>query len=159
MLEEQQGESSQLREQDFPWKKFWAIKRVAPKIKSFLWRAFNNGIAVSQRISRRVEGASTICNICNSEEESVNHLLIHCNFAQAVGFASPFGLHIQAWKDGYYACAAVVRDSKGTCLGASTRTGGSDTVLSAEADGFKLAAELGIMLNLSPIIIEGDSQL
>lgn len=95
MLEEQQGESSQLREQDFPWKKFWAIKRVAPKIKSFLWRAFNNGIAVSQRISRRVEGASTICNICNSEEESVNHLLIHCNFAQAVGFASPFGLHIQ----------------------------------------------------------------
>lgn len=95
LLEEQRGESSAVREPNFPWKIFWAVKRVAPKIKAFIWRAIHNGIGVSERIGRHVEGVSVGCNLCTDSIETVDHLLIYCNYAKAVWFASPLGLRLR----------------------------------------------------------------
>ncbi|XP_026384836.1 uncharacterized protein LOC113280430 [Papaver somniferum] len=48
-----------------------------------------------KRIDRFIEGVSTFCSICNNDEESIDHLLLHCSFAQDVWFASPLGLRLQ----------------------------------------------------------------
>ncbi|XP_026452916.1 uncharacterized protein LOC113353572 [Papaver somniferum] len=261
VLEEQRDETSTIRENQFPWKKFWAAKRVAPKIKTFIWRAIYNGIGVAEKVGRFVDGVLKDCNFCSSAIESVEHMLIHCNFAKAVWFASPQGLRLQenhqlnlqrmielwirnndneycpamgmaicrgtrntkvfenknisiqgtlaiaiywfnmyynfsdegeteaeegnnpeslpsvsatwepppdpfikvnvdaAWKDGSYACVAVARDNNSVCCGAGTRTGTTDSVVYAEADGFLLVAELSKWLNFDVVIIEGDSQV
>ncbi|XP_026416477.1 uncharacterized protein LOC113311902 [Papaver somniferum] len=263
MYKNQQGESSTICESTFPWKRLWDVKRVAPKIKMFVWRVLHNGLGVSKRIGKYITGVSTTCIICMKEEESVDHLLIHCDLARVAWFASPLGLRLQgddqrtissllelllsrndneaslimgmclcwaiwkarnekvfenksinvqgiltvalywynlyfnfnddedspvtdvnvnpdvsipvtwtapihprikinvdaAWKDGCYACAAVARNSEGTCLGAGTRLGRSDKVEYAEADGFFLVADLAIWLQLNAIIIEGASQI
>lgn len=95
MIHAHQGETSNLSENMFPWKKFWAVQRVAPKIKLFIRRAIHNGLAVSKRIGRFVEGATTNCHFCHNEDETVDHLLIHCTFAQAVWFDSPLGFRLQ----------------------------------------------------------------
>ncbi|XP_026445571.1 uncharacterized protein LOC113346221 [Papaver somniferum] len=89
------GEPSSIGEDLFPWKKFWAVKNIAPKIKMFIWRALHNGLGVLQRIGKFVEGVDTVCRTCNTHEESTDHLLIHCNISQTVWFASPFGLRLQ----------------------------------------------------------------
>lgn len=64
-----------------------------------------------------------------------------------------------AWKDGAYACAALARDSNGNWCGVGTKAGRSNSVVSAEAEGFKLATELAVWLNLGNVIIEDDSQV
>lgn len=64
-----------------------------------------------------------------------------------------------AWKDGEYASAAIARDCNGICCGAATRLGRSESVTYAEADGFLLATELSLWLNITPIEIEGDIQV
>ncbi|XP_026416525.1 uncharacterized protein LOC113311958 [Papaver somniferum] len=64
-----------------------------------------------------------------------------------------------SWKNGVYACAAIARDHMNVCRGAGTRIGMCEVPVFAEADGFLLAAELTIWLNLQEIIIEGDSQI
>ncbi|XP_026451969.1 uncharacterized protein LOC113352358 [Papaver somniferum] len=63
------------------------------------------------------------------------------------------------WKNGVYACAAAVRDCNGICCVAGSRVGRTDSVVYAEADSFKLVADLAIWLNVNHIIVEGDSQV
>ncbi|XP_026458517.1 uncharacterized protein LOC113359034 [Papaver somniferum] len=95
MMQEHRGETSASGESNFPWKKFWAVNTVAPKIKTFMSRAIHKGLAVSQRIGKFVEGVSSTCSLCNNAGEFVDHVLLHCNFSQAVWFAPPLGFRLQ----------------------------------------------------------------
>ncbi|KAI3982379.1 hypothetical protein MKX01_041217 [Papaver californicum] len=84
------GETSSVSNSIVPWRKFWATKRIAPKIKMFLWRAIHDGLGVLKRVGKYVEGVPTDCQIFHSAEECINHIILHCSFSQAVWFASPF---------------------------------------------------------------------
>ncbi|XP_026399373.1 uncharacterized protein LOC113295237 [Papaver somniferum] len=52
LIADQTGESSVHNDSSFPWRKFWNIKKNAPKIKKFIWRALHNGIGVFQIIGK-----------------------------------------------------------------------------------------------------------
>ncbi|XP_026378604.1 uncharacterized protein LOC113273050 [Papaver somniferum] len=261
-MHQDEAESSGHGDNNFPSKFFWRVKKVAPKIKTFIWSAIHNELAVVGKISQHVAGVPIECVICKAETKTVHHLLFECHFAQAAWFASPMGLRPQgnsqtelshlminwsntddnahsavlgmaicwaiwkvrnskvfykkttnikgtlklafrwfnlyyniivendvietlstpiptelmatwnppqelyvkinvdaAWKDDFYACAAIIRDSYGIDIGASTRLGNSDTVHYAEVDGFLLATELALKLNQNKVIVEGDSQV
>ncbi|XP_026419894.1 uncharacterized protein LOC113315863 [Papaver somniferum] len=93
-LADNKGESSTLNDSSFPWKKFWAVKRLAPKIHMFLWRILHDGVGVFSKISKYIEGAPNDCQLCFSEVETVDHLFLRCNLSQLILFASPLSLRI-----------------------------------------------------------------
>lgn len=72
------------------WKQVWSIK-VIPKIKSFWWRVCSNAIATRENLFKRNCSPSPLCQICNSQVESVDHLLLECPWTKPVWFGSSFG--------------------------------------------------------------------
>ncbi|XP_026430018.1 uncharacterized protein LOC113326519 [Papaver somniferum] len=62
------------------------------KIHTFIWKVLHNGLAVYGNLTKFNTHISNICSLCNSEEETVQHLLFSCQFSKAVFQASP--LHI-----------------------------------------------------------------
>ena len=72
------------------WKLIWKLN-AAPKIKVFLWKVPNNAIPLFLNLYIRKLRDSPQCCICNSPEESMEHLLFRVD---AVWFNSPLGLKI-----------------------------------------------------------------
>lgn len=58
-------------------KKIWKIKTL-PKIRTFLWRAVSDALAVADRLQTRGIILDTGCKLCNSNTESINHVLFQC---------------------------------------------------------------------------------
>uniref|UniRef100_A0A803NKP8 RNase H type-1 domain-containing protein n=1 Tax=Cannabis sativa TaxID=3483 RepID=A0A803NKP8_CANSA len=59
------------------WKKFWALK-LPPKMKNLAWRACQGCLpTMIQLRTKRVE-VSSVCPVCNSQEESIFHALVGC---------------------------------------------------------------------------------
>ena len=54
-----------------------------PKVEIFVWQLLKGGVMVKQVIQRfgLSTGSNPLCPMCNNEEESVNHLFIHCRWA------------------------------------------------------------------------------
>ncbi|KAI8556700.1 hypothetical protein RHMOL_Rhmol05G0274300 [Rhododendron molle] len=66
------------------WNKLWSI-RTAPKIRMFMWKAIKNWVACRDNLFRR----KCITNpICDSANETIEHLLFHCPWSRAVWFGS-----------------------------------------------------------------------
>jgi hypothetical protein len=63
-------------------KKIWKSK-VPAKIQIFLWLVLNNAILTKDNMIRRKRQGDLVCYFCNMNE-SVSHLLFHCNIAKAV---------------------------------------------------------------------------
>ncbi|KAI8539114.1 hypothetical protein RHMOL_Rhmol09G0155900 [Rhododendron molle] len=61
--------------------------KVHGKIKSFWWRACKNSLATCENLFRRNCAHSSVCSICESEIESVEHMLFRCSWAKAIWFA------------------------------------------------------------------------
>ncbi|XP_026428222.1 uncharacterized protein LOC113324100 [Papaver somniferum] len=83
-----------LNDTTFPWKIFWAVKKLALKVHNFMWILLHNGIEVAHKVGRFVEGVPIECHFCNVADETADHLFLHCPFAQAILFASPLGLRL-----------------------------------------------------------------
>ncbi|CAA7059513.1 unnamed protein product [Microthlaspi erraticum] len=60
--------------------KVWKLKTVR-KIKHFLWQALAGCIPVRQKLVSRHCGIDKSCPRCNTEEETINHLLFECPLA------------------------------------------------------------------------------
>lgn len=61
--------------------KIWRM-HTQPKIKFFFWRAVYGALAVAERLLSRGIQLETACKICNTEIESINHVLFGCFVAQ-----------------------------------------------------------------------------
>ncbi|KAL7614622.1 hypothetical protein Lser_V15G08580 [Lactuca serriola] len=60
-------------------------KIVPLKVRCFVWRATLNGIPVAENLaSRSIPIVNLGCPMCNSESESVDHLLVNCDYAREV---------------------------------------------------------------------------
>lgn len=59
------------------WKTLW-IFSIPNKIKVFMWHAINEAITVNQNLHKRFRDKPFICPICDDNEESVIHCLVHC---------------------------------------------------------------------------------
>ncbi|CAA7016992.1 unnamed protein product [Microthlaspi erraticum] len=70
-------------------KKIWRIK-VEPKIQHFLWKAIAGALPSSERLCSKSVDIDPVCQCCNQEEETINHLLFQCQYAKAVWQSAGF---------------------------------------------------------------------
>jgi hypothetical protein len=77
----------------FPWKSIWRTK-VPLKVAFFGWSAAQGKILTLDNLRKRQVTVVNRCCLCKRDGESVDHLLIHCDIAQALWTAlfSRFGL-------------------------------------------------------------------
>ncbi|KAI3944657.1 hypothetical protein MKW98_021115, partial [Papaver atlanticum] len=76
---------------DFPCKQIWS-RRWPPKFAFFLWQAVLERLPTLDNLQKRgsaiISTAGDIipnkCILCQTVEESVNHIFIHCSFAKKI---------------------------------------------------------------------------
>ncbi|KAG7543468.1 Reverse transcriptase domain [Arabidopsis thaliana x Arabidopsis arenosa] len=61
----------------------WKLK-ISPKLQHFLWRGLSGALSTATQVRTRNIPANPICQRCCQEEETINHLLFQCPYAQAV---------------------------------------------------------------------------
>jgi hypothetical protein len=67
----------------FPWKGIWRTK-APPRVAFFAWTATRGKILTIDNLRRRGMIVVNRCWLCESDGESVDHLLIHCGVANAL---------------------------------------------------------------------------
>lgn len=59
------------------FKAIWKLK-CPPEIRLFLWKVANNGLSTFQRLHRLHLTTTNNCPICNTQQESEQHLIFDC---------------------------------------------------------------------------------
>jgi hypothetical protein len=79
----------------FPWKSIWHTK-APPSVAFFVQSAAIDKILTLDNLRKRNMVLINRCGMCKRDEETIDHLLLHCECAQALwnAFFSRFGL---AW--------------------------------------------------------------
>jgi hypothetical protein len=67
----------------FPWKRIWRTK-APPRVAFFAWTAARSKIPTIDNLRRRGMIIVNRCWLCESAEETVDHLLLHCGVANAL---------------------------------------------------------------------------
>jgi zinc-binding in reverse transcriptase len=76
------------------WKIIWGLRKVLPKVKMFLWRACQWGLATAAEMHRMIHKISATYARCQHENEYVMHLLFFCPSSRAIWFASDLALQV-----------------------------------------------------------------
>ncbi|XP_042969115.1 uncharacterized protein LOC122301804 [Carya illinoinensis] len=79
----EKGESSNVVENEFGWKSIWKLK-VQGVVKHFLWKACHDLLPTRMNLVKRKIIDSSLCPICEREEESTVHALWSCPSASYV---------------------------------------------------------------------------
>ncbi|RVW30880.1 putative ribonuclease H protein [Vitis vinifera] len=79
----------------FPLRSIW-VARVPTKVAFFAWEAMWGKVLTLDRFQRRGLQLPNCCFLCGCEEESVNHILIHCTVVRAL-WDIVFGLVDVKW--------------------------------------------------------------
>ena len=79
----------------FPWKSIWRTKAL-PRVAFFVWSATLGKILTLDNLKKKNMVLINRYNMCKKDEESTDHLLLHCECAQFLwnAFFLHFGL---AW--------------------------------------------------------------
>jgi hypothetical protein len=79
----------------FPWKSIWCTK-APPRVAFFVWSAALGKILTQDNLRKRNMVVINRCGMCKRDEETIDHLLFHCECAQGLwnAFFNRFGL---AW--------------------------------------------------------------
>jgi hypothetical protein len=77
----------------FPWKSIWRTKAPS-RVAFFVWSAALGKILTLDNLRKKNMVLVNRCGMCKKEEESIDHLLLHCESAQFLwnAFFSRFGL-------------------------------------------------------------------
>ena len=67
----------------FPWQSIWCVK-VPKRVSFFLWTAARGGILTIDNLVKKNLPLVNWCCLCRCDEETVEHLLLHCKFAYAL---------------------------------------------------------------------------
>ena len=67
----------------FPWKSIWCVK-VPKMVAFFLWTAARGGILTIDNLVKKNLPLVNWCCLCRGEKEIVDHLLIHCKYANTL---------------------------------------------------------------------------
>ena len=67
----------------FPWQSIWCIK-VLERVSFFLWTAARDGILVVDNLVKKNLPLLNWCCLCQCDEETMDHFLLHCKFVHAV---------------------------------------------------------------------------
>lgn len=62
---------------NLPWDQIWTAK-VCPRIKFFLWQAAHNGLPNSEFLHKRKIIEQSLCPLCKTETENIQHLFFSC---------------------------------------------------------------------------------
>lgn len=65
------------------WKVIWRLKSP-PRVKHFLWRAIRNAIATKENLFTRKCTRNPLCSLCGIEIESIEHVLLRCEWTRGV---------------------------------------------------------------------------
>ena len=67
----------------FPWKSIWCVK-VPKRVAFFLWIAARGEILTIDNLVKKNLPLVNFRCLCRCEEETVDHLLIHCKYAHTL---------------------------------------------------------------------------
>ena len=70
----------------FPMKNIWK-SCVQPKVSFFAWEASWGKVLTLDQVKKRGWDLANRCSFCQVEEESIDHLLLHCEKTSIVGDA------------------------------------------------------------------------
>ena len=70
----------------FPMKNIWK-SCVQPKVSFFTWEASWGKVLTLDQVKKRGWALANRCSFCQVEEESIDHLLLHCEKTSIVGDA------------------------------------------------------------------------
>ncbi|XP_033134013.1 uncharacterized protein LOC117127539 [Brassica rapa] len=81
------------------FKGVWNL-HISPKIKMFLWRLFQKAIPVGETLMARNITSDGRCKRCGTLE-SIDHLFLHCPYAEKVWRLAPFAVacEVSGWID------------------------------------------------------------
>ena len=65
----------------FPWKSIWHTK-APPRVAFFVWSAALGKILTLDNLRKKNMVLINGCGMCKKDEESIDHLLLHCECAQ-----------------------------------------------------------------------------
>ena len=67
------------------WKEIWKLD-VPTKVKNIIWRACGNYVATNYNLWKRKVKQSPLCLICMKEEETVEHIMLQCEWVKSIWF-------------------------------------------------------------------------
>ena len=70
------------------WKKLWSLN-MKMKLKHFLWRCLQNGLATNEAIYKRFGKGNKLCHCCGEETETIEHIFVCCPKAKVVWKLAP----------------------------------------------------------------------
>ena len=88
------GPSSSHKINEDVWKVIWSLKTPS-NIKNFLWKCCNNALPVNEQLWKKEVIRSPICGVCGVEVESMEHMLLACDWTKGVWFECWFGMEIR----------------------------------------------------------------
>ena len=68
---------------NFPWKGVWKAK-IPKRVAFFLWTAVHGQILTLDNLMLRGRILVNRCCVCHQNEETVDHLLLHCPVAHSL---------------------------------------------------------------------------
>jgi hypothetical protein len=126
---QQQGEPTTLGGSgDASWNRIWKLN-VPPKVKVFWWRVLHEFLPAKSVLYQRHIEQTAFCDLCGAEQESIQHILIHCTVARVFWreFRTVSGLKLPSLHPHYWVfdilrpevCSEKDRDltsSSSTCI-------------------------------------------
>lgn len=82
-----------LRPSVFPWKDYWKGK-LPYRVLVFGWRVLNDAIPTKEKLYRYHIGVGGLCLFCNDNDETIDHIMLHCPFSKAVWFGLNKGFSV-----------------------------------------------------------------
>ena len=74
------------------WKKLWKLK-IHERFKGLLWQIASGILPTRFNLSTKLGWGDTNCPLCDSDEESIEHLFFHCTVARAIWFGTSWVVH------------------------------------------------------------------
>ncbi|XP_078174439.1 uncharacterized protein LOC144568085 [Carex rostrata] len=74
------------------WRAIRSLPNVQPRVRLFLWKVMHDGLPLAKTLAHRIGKGDPTCAHCGMREESMAHMLFHCDFARRCWLMGPVPL-------------------------------------------------------------------